>query len=57
MDVTYFSSNSYVKDIANNTAERNAVRYDCCPEEYIDLTFTFDFILKDDEKTKPEDNP
>ena len=54
IDTSIFSPNSYVKNITNNTAMRNVARYDCCPAPYIDLTFTFDFILKDE--ATPKDN-
>jgi len=39
MDVSYYTENKFWK-IIGNSAKRNVIQYDCCPESYIDVTFT-----------------
>jgi len=39
MDMSYYTT-SGEWDLIANPAKRNSIRYDCCPEEYVDVTFT-----------------
>ncbi|XP_071099252.1 neuronal acetylcholine receptor subunit alpha-2-like [Haliotis cracherodii] len=41
-DLTDYVPN-YDFDIVNNTAVRNVILYDCCPEQYIDLSYKLTF--------------
>jgi len=45
VDVGYYFPNNYW-DLMDTNVNKHVVSYDCCPEPYVDVTFTFNLKKK-----------